>query len=144
MNALRALGVRVSEQRVARYSETTQKFGTSERGIIDALRAVDATAIEFHSSDRNEAYRWLQATLTSGKPVILCVENWEHWIVAIGTLGDRIVIVDSANFKRNVAENGCHVWSKRHLLHQWWNDRVSIDDDTEHRLYGIEVGIKKR
>ena len=38
-----------------------------------------------------------------------------HWVSIVGMLGDRWVVVDSDNSRRNKAENGCFVMSPEDL-----------------------------
>lgn len=142
-NILRCFGLKVSELDIRTYSNTSKEFGTSENGIMDSIRAFGYTAVEHHFDDSSEAWEWLHDTLYSGKPVILAVENWEHWVAAIGSLGRTgIVVFDPSNFKVNKHENGTHVWDKKKLIHKWKNDRKSIDEDNESRMYAISIGKK--
>ena len=107
---------------------------------MKALREWGFRAVEHHIDSKVEAWDWLHETLLEGKPVILCVENWEHWVVAFGSLGHLgVAIFDSNNFKNNKYENCTYVWDKKKLFYKWWNTRKSIDDDTESRIYAISV-----
>ena len=136
-NVFRIYGVRVAEHEIWPHSETTKEFGTSEHGILNALKVWEFSPRQHKFSDKEKAWEWLHGTLSLGYPVILAVENWEHWVLAIGSLGDLgVAIFDSSNFKVNTYENGCHVWSKKKLLYKWWNDRKHVDDE---RIYAISV-----
>ncbi len=105
-----------------------------------ALREWGLRAVQHRFDSKVEAWDWLHETLVEGKQVILAVENWEHWVVALGSAGQLgVVIFDSSNFKKNKYENGTHIWNKKQLFHKWWNDRKSIDDETESRIYAISV-----
>jgi ABC-type bacteriocin/lantibiotic exporter with double-glycine peptidase domain len=140
-NALRAFGVKVSEDVLSKMCGTTDQ-GTDEYGIMDAVRGQGFVATEYRSGSKKNAWHWLHGTLGHGEVVILCTQAWEHWVVAIGTSGkDRIIIIDSSNFKYNVSENGTHVWKKSWLMYQWWNARKSVPDE-EPRLYAIAVKPK--
>lgn len=136
-NCLRSLGIRAPERQIRYYAETSKDFGTSEYGIINALKEWKCVVREYHFSSKNKAWIWLHETLQSGKPVIMAVDNWEHWIVAVGSMGDKVCIFDSANFKYNKYENGCHVWDKDKTLYKWWNDRISVESNN--RIYAISV-----
>lgn len=139
-NALRALGTKLGEDTISAACGTDEG-GTDDYEIIAGIRSFGFSANEFSSLDKRAAWDWLHGCLLHGKVVILCVEAWEHWVVAIGSNGDRVVIIDSSNFKYNKAENGTHVWSKKHLMNKWWNARRSVEG--ENRLYAIAVGRKK-
>ena len=36
-------------------------------------------------------------TAERGRPLILCVDNWEHWVACTGHLGTRFAVMDSAD-----------------------------------------------
>jgi len=138
-NTFRVFGVRVAEHEIRACAGTHQDYGTSEVGILKALRAWGFHPKQHSFDDKQKATEWLHETLANGQPVILAVENWEHWILAIGSLGTSgIAIFDSSNFKVNLYENGTHVWNDKKLIHMWWNDRKSITVDQK-RIYAISV-----
>jgi len=138
-NALRVFGIRVSEHDIWPVANTSKSYGTSEKGIITALRYWGCTVVDHHFDDKTEAWDWLHETLQEGRVVILAAENWEHWVLAIGSLGPNgVVVFDSSNFKNNVYENCTHILNKKKLMHKWYNDRKSISED-ESRIYAISV-----
>lgn len=139
-NALRVFSIRVSETEVRKCAGTSKKMGTNEQGIISAIRNWGFKATEHRFDSKAEAWDWLHQTLQEGHPVILAVENWEHWVTAIGSLGPTgVAVFDPANWKYNVDENSIHIWNKKTLLFKWWNDRKSVDDELESRMYAIAV-----
>lgn len=137
-NAFRALGLKVGEDEISKLCGTTEA-GTDEHGIIRAIKEYGYTATEYRSDSKKNAWQWLHGSLLHGEPVILCIQAWEHWVVCVGSLGDRVAIVDSSNFKYNVAELNTHVWDKDWLMYQWWNARKSVPEE-ESRLYAIAIG----
>src|SRR5690606_16743222 len=134
------LGYKVSEFKVRSFSNTT-KDGTNEQGIIEAIRCLGFSAVEFSTNRNNEAWGGLVEQMYVGRPVLFCVGNFEHWVAAIGVCGNRINVFDPSNFKKNIHENGTHSWSRRYLMRKWYNTRVSLGPE-EPRLYGISVGKK--
>ena len=142
VNALRALGKKVSELKVRGYSSTDQDDGTNENGMVEAIRCLGFSASEFQSSDKEAMRSWIMTQVGDGKPVIVCVNEWDHWVTIVGLLGDSFVVVDSTNTKQNKSENGCHVWSKRYLLTALWNSDDSKLEEGDERMYGIAVGKK--
>jgi hypothetical protein len=51
-----------------------------------------------------------------------------------------VTVFDSSNFKKNVYENGTHVWKRKKLMYKWWNDRVHLGEgEGEDRIYAISV-----
>lgn len=97
-NALEALGLtRTEDELVALCGQTTE--GTTEKGLRRAIAAVGGLNRVIHESRPEVAMLYLLQSLYEGRPVIVCVENWEHWAVAAGTLGfgKRIVCIDSGD-----------------------------------------------
>jgi len=139
-NAFRTFNHKVSEVEIRKYAETSKRFGTNEYGIIKAIREWEYKATEHRFNSKVEAWDWLHETLQQGHPVILAVENWEHWVTAIGSLGPTgVTVFDPSNWKCSVQENSTHIWDKKTLLFKWWNNRKSVDDEFESRLYAIAV-----
>jgi len=138
VNAIRVFGTKVSEYKVRGLAGTT-KEGTDEVGIMNAVRALGFTAAPYTSDSSNNAFQWISGQLIHGSPVILCLDAWLHWAVAVGYLGDRVVVIDSSNFSINKKENGVHIFTKNQLMRRWKNSRKSV---TEDRLYAIVVGKK--
>lgn len=135
-NALRCFGHKVSELKIRQYTNTTQEEGTSEEGVLNAIRKLGYTASEFHNDSNQEAWEWLLENLAEGNPVILCLDAWQHWATAVGVLGNRVVLVDSSDLRNNKAENGVCLLSKKELLWRW---RYSRKGPVECRLYAIAV-----
>jgi ABC-type bacteriocin/lantibiotic exporter with double-glycine peptidase domain len=118
VNAFRILGRRVAERRVRALSSCTEE-GTDEDGLIAAARALGYTAAPHHSADEKAAWSFVRASLLDGKPCLLCIDNWGHWVTAIAIVGDHIIVADSSNLKKNEAENGIHPMGRRELIKRW-------------------------
>ena len=118
-NALRALGKKVSELKVRQYSSTTKEDGTNPECMCNAIAGLGYVARDFSTYNSAEAINWLTGALANSQPIILSVDDEEHWIVSIGRIGDRFILIDSTRTKANKAENGVHVVSKRQLLKRW-------------------------
>lgn len=141
-NAMRFYGKKVAEHIVRGVCGTVED-GTDHHGMMRALKKFNYPYTEHKSTDFFESYRWLHAELRKGHPVILCTQNWEHWVLAIGSCGPMgVVVFDSSRFKNNTEENGVHIWSYSDLQHEWINTRVHVDieeDDIFHRIYAIST-----
>lgn len=100
-NALLALGVTRSEAEIETLTGMTAASGTSAKGILKALHAIlpDGAGPGVINETREDvALLRLLAALGAGHPVICCVDNDEHWVAAVGTLGRNILLVaDSAD-----------------------------------------------
>lgn len=136
-NALyHAFDHRVREGHIRRLAGTTRD-GTDEVGILTAARSLGYSALEHHSESKTASWDWLYGCLSGGKPVILCLDAYQHWATAFGVLGDRVCVFDPSNFKNNRKEGGIHTMKRPKLMHRWHNARKSILD--KRRLYAIVV-----
>ncbi len=119
VNALRSLGIRLTEREVSELAGTTRS-GTDERGIMRALRQLGYGVEELDTLDSDEAWEWLRCQLLVVRPVVLCVENFEHWTSVVSMFGDRVVYVDSQpGLESNRRENGVRFLTRRGLTRLW-------------------------
>jgi ABC-type bacteriocin/lantibiotic exporter with double-glycine peptidase domain len=131
VNCLRVFGKKIPQKRIESLAGTTPEHGTDENGILTALASLSYVGLPYQGPAKLKAIEWLDDALHAG-PVILSVENGNHWVAVVGKAVDRYIVVDSTNTKRNLKENGIHVLSKKELLRQWYNK-------TDRLLYGIAV-----
>lgn len=134
LNAARVLGIRVSERTVRRLSGMTDD-GVDEFGIISAARELNMTTSPLETPDRLAAFSVVHSNVLAGRPTILCVDNNTHWVCVGAAAGERVLLIDSANTRRNVAENGIHSIIRRDLLRRW-------KCRTNGMYYAIVVGRK--
>jgi len=119
VNAVRCFGRRIAEKNVRVFSNTTPEDGTSEEGIISALRGLGHGAESFEFMTRVAAADQLRENLMQGRPSIICIQNLQHWVTVVGMIGNKFVIFDPANTKGNKLENGMHILSLRNLKRLW-------------------------
>ncbi len=74
----------------------TTDDGSDEDDIKRALLAYDCGVDELAGDDPRGAHVWLLESLAAGRPALLCVDRWGHWVTAIGAAGRQIVIYDPA------------------------------------------------
>lgn len=98
-NALMALGIARSEEEIETLTGTTAADGTGPKGILRALHAILPTPPgQINETREDVAILKLLAALNAGHPVVCCVDQDEHWVSAVGTLGGNILLVaDSAD-----------------------------------------------
>lgn len=111
VNAAAVLGVDVSEAQVA-SAAGTDSDGTSEEQIIRAAAQLGLHGLVMEEADDALAFDWLQATLSDGYPAILCVDEWEHWVVAAALANNGIVVLDSVDGSEEVL-------AARDLIRRW-------------------------
>lgn len=118
VNAARALGKRISEKRVRSLAGCTEA-GTDESGLIHAARGLGLTATPHHSADSATAWAFVRSNVLEGRPCLICVDSWGHWVTVVGIVGDRVIVADPANTKVNKAENGVELFTRPQLLKRW-------------------------
>lgn len=94
-HALVTLGRLVDEDRIATLARTTWWSGTDEIRLARAARAFDCDLPVLRSRDPMRAKKMLLDHLRQRIPVLLCVDEWGHWITAVRYEGSRFVVIDS-------------------------------------------------
>ena len=118
LNGARALGIRLTEREIRLHTGTTKKDGTNAFGMLSALERL---GLEFRGMNGTKAtaFDHLLESIIEGYVGALCVEEGNHWIAAIGAVGNRIVTFDSWNSFMNKKECGVDVLNQKQLI-QWW------------------------
>lgn len=137
VNAATALGLSVSEYHVEELCSTTERSGTNEHGMFNAAKAIGLQAQQFEFNSPEAAWFWLVGCMGGGIPVILCVEKWEHYVVAVGRLGDSIIVIDSQQEYSNMIENGIKVMPRTKFLEYW-----RYQEEARERYWGIALTLR--
>ena len=109
-NALEVLGIKRSQREIERLCHVSPAAGTDEVEMKRALLAQGVKVDEYHTVPPvpGEACSWLYSHLERRGPAILCVDDDEHWVTAIGFCArETVLIFDPA---RNVGIE-VHTWS---------------------------------
>lgn len=136
-NALRALGIRVGQQRIAKLAGTCLDDGTDENGIIKAVEDLGYVASPFSTNHKQDASNWLLDQSRKGNPCIICVDNWGHWVAVAGHCGDRVWLFDSTREAFNQMENGAHCLATNTVVRRWRASRRMAE--REPKWYGIAL-----
>ena len=131
LNALRCYNDRISSKKVRKACNSDPQKGTDEKDLVNGIAALGYVGHAFNHNKVGQAWEMLKENLSSGKPVILNVDKEQHWVTAIGIINDHVIIFDSNNTIKNLAENGIHVLSKRVLGKRWKDDAGNF--------YGVAV-----
>lgn len=107
--------------------------GSDEDDILRALLALGCPADVHEGDDQRQAKVWLLSSLAHGRPVLLCVDRWDHWITVIGTCADQAVIYDPAR-----ETGGTYVLRWKALRARWEAARQVRGRAA--RYYGVAVG----
>ena len=127
INALRCFGIKKTEKQILKISNTSNKIGTSEENMVNALTILGFHVIKHEQERLGKAWKWLCNQLSNGRPVIISINNWAHYVTAIGIIGDRIILFDPYGLGEIANENGVFVLNKKQLKKKWYH--------TNKRLY---------
>ncbi|HUL02223.1 MAG TPA: hypothetical protein VLV16_03205 [Gemmatimonadales bacterium] len=94
-HALLALGVFAREEELARAAGTTERLGTDEPGLRRAARLHGAELRLVRGTAREPTREALDSWLSGGAPVLLCIDQWEHWVTAVSADAEIVMVFDS-------------------------------------------------
>jgi ABC-type bacteriocin/lantibiotic exporter with double-glycine peptidase domain len=131
-NALDALGIRRSHDELVTLCGTTAD-GTTPLQLKRAIKALrDSCGLmgpaEMKDTHADIALLRLGAVLHDGRPAILLVDSWEHWVAVVGRLGHRYCVADSADLRQTVH------YPPADLAERWAHPGV-----TRNGFYGIAL-----
>lgn len=99
-NALSAVGMARSAAECEVLCQANATTGTPPASMVKAVRSVDGVTPRLIRETRPEvAVLKLLALLDHGRPVLLVVDSSSHWVAAVGRLGDRVLVADSADLE---------------------------------------------
>lgn len=133
INGCRVLGVKASERSVRSLCGTTLN-GTDDDQMIAGIRALGLTATPHHSSDAPAAWAFVRSNIMEGRPSLICIDQWRHWVSLIGIVGGLVILADPVDTKSNRSENGIHSLSRPRLVRRW---RCRNEDEP---FYAIAMG----
>ena len=94
-HALVTLGILADENEVAAVAGTRWWSGTDEFQLAKAARHFNCDLTLIRRYDPAIARRELVSFLQRGIPVLLCVQEWSHWITAVKIEQGKFIILDS-------------------------------------------------
>ena len=95
-HALIMLGKVVNEKKVAEIAGSTWWYGTDEIQLTRAAKAYGCRMHVVRKKHSLHAKRELLLTLKKGRPALLCVDGWGHWITVVGAEKGRFMYLDSS------------------------------------------------
>lgn len=104
------LGEDPGESRMRDACSTTE-HGTDEHGLIKGLLAMGHYGYVYDTiSERGMSQ--LRSHLMTRGPAFLCVDDHDHWVLALGVLSRGFVVFDPAN-------GSTTMWDTRMMLRRW-------------------------
>lgn len=112
-HALVMLGIPADENALATIAGTRWWAGTDEFQLAKAARRFNCDLTLIRRYDPEVARRELISYLRRGIPVLLCVQEWSHWVTAVKMEHGKFILLDSR--KKSVLT--IHTW--RELKKEW-------------------------
>jgi ABC-type bacteriocin/lantibiotic exporter with double-glycine peptidase domain len=134
--ALYVLGHNLTESALRRRAGTTT-WGTDEKGIVRAVNYYGHGSREYNSESIKRSWSWLKNTVGRGKPVLLCVDGWSHWVAVVGKLGGKLLVFDpDSTGGRRKRYSGLEVFNEHDLGTRW---RYDDEETGRSNYYAIAV-----
>lgn len=123
-NALLALGIKRSIKECERLTGVTATAGADTKAMMDAARPIRGVHLmPVETTEPQAAIAILRDALRRGRPALLSVDQGEHYVAAVGLLGDRVLVADGA-------DNEIVVSVPDFVLVRRWGYRVGPPTDT--------------
>lgn len=121
--AFRQYGVRISQAKIAEACGTDEDEGSGDEEIYRGILHFGFSLDNYETDIWNEAINWLDDCIIRGLPVLLCVDDWSHWVCVYGALGSRgrmrYNVFDPGRFNWNLEEYGHNMYSSKTLIRRW-------------------------
>lgn len=114
-NALEVLGIKRSQREIARLCDVNPEAGCNEIEMKRALLANGIGIDEWQYRSESSSEDWLWDHINNRGPVILCVDDDDHWVAVIGGCNWSWLVFDPS---RNQGVE-VHDWSS--LAQRWRN-----------------------
>ena len=117
--ALYVLGHNLTEAALRRRATTTPE-GTDEKGIMRAVSYYGHNSTEYSCESIKRSWAWLKNNIARGKPVLLCVDDWNHWIAVVGKLGGKLLVFDpDSSPGTRKRYSGLKIYNEQELGYRW-------------------------
>ena len=94
-HGLLALGVYTHEDELARIAGSSEQLGTDDKQLARAAGEYGCVLSLVRRSRASAARQELERWLARGNPVLLCLDQWEHWVTAVSADAHHVVVFDS-------------------------------------------------
>ncbi len=94
-HALISLGIFADEGAITHLAATRYKYGTDDIQLMRAARHFDCDVPMIRRHDPDVARVELIKYLRRGIPVLLCINDWNHWVTVVKSQNGRFILLDS-------------------------------------------------
>ncbi len=131
-HALAMLGILEDENDIARVAGTHWWNGTDEIGLGKAARRYGCDLLMIRKHDADKARQGLVGYLRRGIPVLLCINEWSHWVTAVKEEKGKFILLDSQE------PEVLTIASSAQLRRMWvYHEADEIDEDTVHTFFDL-------
>jgi hypothetical protein len=130
-HALVALGRLADEDQISSVAHPHWWSGTDEVRLARAAQAFDCDLPFIRRRDPALAHHALVRYVRRHIPVLLCIDEWEHWITVVRSEGGRFVVLDSKH------DPVMHVVGWPTLRRRWEYVAWDFDDEDPPALYDL-------
>lgn len=94
-HGLLAYGIFTHEDTLAATAGSTPELGTDDRQLAKTAREYGCVMSLERYRTAHFARRALMRYLGEHTPVLLCLDQWDHWVTAVGADATHVVVLDS-------------------------------------------------
>jgi hypothetical protein len=94
-HGLLAYGIFAHEDMLAKAAGSTPELGTDDRQLATTARDYGCKLLVERYRTASFARRALRRYLAVHTPVLLCLDQWDHWVTAVGADDTHVVVLDS-------------------------------------------------
>lgn len=137
-HALAMLGVLKDEREISKLAGSHWWNGTDEIQLGRAARKFDTDLLMIRRHDQAQARAELNRYLRRGIPVLLCVDEWSHWLTVVNVEQGKYILLDSREKKVVTIAN----WAA--LRRMWvYHEDDEMDDTITHTLYDLHPVVPR-
>lgn len=130
-HALVALGRLTDENSIANIAHPNWWAGTNEVQLARAAHRFDCDLPLVRRHDPERAFGTLERFVGHNVPVLLCIDDWGHWVTVVRHEHDRFVVLDSKT------DPVVKVIGRRQLHSRWRYLDYEHDEDDPATLYDL-------
>ena len=95
-HALAIVGQFVDEGAITKAAKSTRS-GTDEKMLRRAANRFECDLVEVRKFEEDIAFKSLTSALVKGRPCLICINQWGHWVTIVGfdAKTKRFVVIDS-------------------------------------------------
>jgi len=137
-HALVTLGVLKDEREISKLAGSHWWHGTDDLQLGRAARRFECDLLMIRRHQETQARRELVRFLRRGIPVLLCVEEWSHWLTAVNVEQGKFILLDSREKKVVTIAD----WPT--LRRMWvYHEDDEMDDTATHTYYDLHPVVPR-